>query len=148
MAHPFKEIYVDELDFESITYEQLIELVFTEFVHSQIRQLEELDRTDGASFPSIIEDLLMDDSERWALYGDKALSMIDPEGLWNAVLEACKVLAYPLPSSDGYYRKYFERLYNLSSIMWAKIYKETEKTRSILNLLDYVLCIYKLKYDM
>ena len=45
MAHLFKQIYVDEVDFrETLAYDQLIGLVFTEFVHRQMEQLEELER--------------------------------------------------------------------------------------------------------
>ena len=44
MAHLFKQMYVDEVDFqETLSYDQLIGLVFTEFVHRQMQQLEELE---------------------------------------------------------------------------------------------------------
>ena len=44
MTHLFKQIYVYEVDFrETLAYDQLIGLVFTEFVHRQMQQLEELE---------------------------------------------------------------------------------------------------------
>ena len=44
MAHLFKQMYVDEVDLrETLTYDQLIGIVFTEFVHKQMQQLEELE---------------------------------------------------------------------------------------------------------
>ena len=40
MAHLFDQVYVDEIDFEEpLTLDQLINLIFMEFVHRQILQL-------------------------------------------------------------------------------------------------------------
>ena len=41
MAHLFRQIYVDEIDFEALTVEKVIDLVFTEMVYRKIQQLEE-----------------------------------------------------------------------------------------------------------
>ena len=41
MAHLFKQMYVDEIDFDALTVEKLIDLVFTEMVYRKIQQLEE-----------------------------------------------------------------------------------------------------------
>ena len=44
MAHLFKQIYVDEVDFEeTLILDRLINLIFKVFVHRQIPQLEELE---------------------------------------------------------------------------------------------------------
>ena len=44
MAHLFEQMYVDEVDFrETLDYDQLIGLIFTEFVDRQMQQLEELE---------------------------------------------------------------------------------------------------------
>ena len=40
MAHLFKQMYVDEVDFDSLTIEKLVEPVFTEMVFRKIEQLE------------------------------------------------------------------------------------------------------------
>ena len=45
-------MYVDEIDFDALTVEKLIDLVFTEMVYRKIQQLEEetlakRDQTDG-----------------------------------------------------------------------------------------------------
>ena len=33
MAHLFRQLYVDEIDFEGITQDKLIDLIFTQFLH-------------------------------------------------------------------------------------------------------------------
>lgn len=44
MAHQFEQMYVDEVDFEdTLSPDKLINRPFTEFVHRQIQQLEELE---------------------------------------------------------------------------------------------------------
>ena len=65
---------MDQVDFENMAYVQLIELVFTEFVHQQMKELESCDEdtTDGGLF-SICEDYLAtsDDAKRWSKYAGK-----------------------------------------------------------------------------
>ena len=145
MAHLSKQMYVDEIEFENITYEQLIELVFTEFVHEKIKELEanSKDTTDGGLF-STCKDYVATNSEakRWSKYADKAISMLNLEIVWTTIVEACKVLEYPHPSP--YYRNYFESLDHMPTDVLCKMYSETERTPSIMNLIDYVLCVYKL----
>ena len=41
MAHLFKQMFVNDIDFEAMTIEKLIDLVFTEMVYRKIQQLEE-----------------------------------------------------------------------------------------------------------
>ena len=41
MAHLFRQMYVDEIDYELLTPEKLIDFVFTEMVYRQIQKLEE-----------------------------------------------------------------------------------------------------------
>ena len=46
MAHMFKQMHaVNEIDFETLTVEKLIDLVFTEMVYRKIQQLEEAAQT-------------------------------------------------------------------------------------------------------
>ena len=153
MTHLFKQIYVDEVDFrETLAYDQLIGLVFTEFVHRQMQQLEELEtacvKTEIAHSPwTNMREIcgITDEDDRCVTYADKAISMIDRDDIWRGVLEAFKVLKYPNPSSEG--KRYFLTLFNLSWIAWSRIYSETEGTMSINNLIDYVICVCKLKYQ-
>ena len=52
MAHLFKQMFVDEIDFDALTVEKLIDLVFTEMVYRfnnwKIEEtLAKRDQTDG-----------------------------------------------------------------------------------------------------
>ena len=42
----------------------------------------------------------------------------------------------------------FERIFNLSHIELQSIYSHINRTNSFENLMDYVACIYKLKYQV
>ena len=51
-THLFKQMYEGEIDFDALTVEKLIDLVFTEMVYRKIQQLEEetlakREQTDG-----------------------------------------------------------------------------------------------------
>ena len=91
--------------------------------------------TDGNQWTAMREYCeITDEGKRWLIYADQAISMIDTEDIWRGTVEACKVLKYH-EHSDGY-RRYFDALFNLSWIMWSKMYSETERTMSINNLMD------------
>ena len=52
MAHLFKQMYEDEIDFDALTVEKLVDLVFTEMAYRKIQQFQEetlakRDQTDG-----------------------------------------------------------------------------------------------------
>ena len=93
-------MYVDEVDFrETLAYDQLIGLVFTEFVHRQMKQLEELEtacvktETDHGPWTKMKECCeITDEDDRWLTYADKAISMIDRDDIWRGLLEAFKIL--------------------------------------------------------
>ena len=40
MAHLLRQMYVDEIDFEAVTIEKIVDLVFTETIHDKMHQLE------------------------------------------------------------------------------------------------------------
>ena len=93
MAHLFRQMYVDEIDFEALTIEKLTVLVFTEMVHRKIQQLEKetlakQDQTDGnqwSTFRKCPE--VPDDEERWIAYAERALSLLNHELIWQAMFE-------------------------------------------------------------
>ena len=78
MAHLFKQMYVDEIDFDALTVEKLIDLVFTEMVYRKIQQLEEetlakRDQTDGNQWTRFRECFkMLDNEERWISYAERA----------------------------------------------------------------------------
>ena len=52
MAHLLRQMYVDEIDFEAVTIEKIVDLVFTGMIHDKMLQLEKeelakRDQTDG-----------------------------------------------------------------------------------------------------
>ena len=40
MAHLLRQLYVDEIDFEAVTIEKIVDLVFTGMIHDKMQQLE------------------------------------------------------------------------------------------------------------
>ena len=152
MAHLFKQMYECEIDFDALTVEKLIDFVFTEMVYRKIHQLEEeaaqakQDEDYGrpwTRFRKRIEAL--DDEERWICYAERALDLLDHDVMWKGVVEACKILKYPEPSAI--HRDYFEALFDMTCFAWFQRYSELERTTFINNLIDYVLCVCKLKYN-
>ena len=83
-------MYVDEVDFrETLSYDQLIGLVFTEFVHRQMQQLEELET--ACVKMEISHDAwtkirghceIADEDDEWMSYARRAMLMIDRDDIW------------------------------------------------------------------
>ena len=138
-------------DFDALTVEKRIDLVFTEMVYRKIQQLEEetlakRDQTDGNQWTRFRECFkMLDNEERWISYAERALELLNHDVMWRAIVEACKILKYPEPSAI--HRDYFEALFDMSCFVWFQIYSESERTAFINNLIDYVLCVCKLKYN-
>ena len=97
MAHLFKQMCVDEIDFDALTVEKLIDLVFTEMVYRKIQQLEEetlteRDQTDGNQWTRFRERFkMLDNEERWISYAERPLELLNHDVMWRAVVEACKI---------------------------------------------------------
>ena len=159
MAHLFRQIYVDELDFEALTVEKVIDLVFTEMVYRKIQQLEKetqakqqleketqakQDLTDRSRWRKSVQ--VLDDEERWIRHTERGLALLNHDVIWQGVVEACKILKFPEPSSATR-REYFEALFDVSCFVWFQIYSDFERTAFINNLIDYVFCVCKLKYN-
>ncbi len=148
MAHLFRQLYVDEIDFEGITQDKLIDLILTEFLHRQIHELEELMHCSSELDPwSVRQDCceMMTDDDLWLTNTDQAISMIDCDDVWHSIVEAYKILKYPKPSSEQ--KKYLESLYEMNWHMLKTIYYEFERTLSFKYLMDYTSCTCKLKYQ-
>ena len=106
LAHLFKQMYVDEIDFDTLTIEKLIDLVFTEMVYCKIQQLDEetlakRDQTDGNQWTRFRECFKMvDNEEQWISYAERALELFNHDVMGRGVVEACKILKYPEPSTE------------------------------------------------
>ena len=82
IAHLRRQMYVDEIDFEAVTIEKIVHLVFTEMIHDKMQQLEKeelakQDQTDGnhrSRFKKCPE--LLDHEEHWITYAEQALSLV------------------------------------------------------------------------
>ena len=62
MAHLRRQMYVDEIDFESPAIEKIVDVVFTEMIHDKMQQLEKeelakQDQTDDRFLKSDITSL-------------------------------------------------------------------------------------------
>ena len=151
MAHLFRQMYVDEIDYELFTPEKLIDFVFTEMVYRQIQKLEEetrinQDEIDGNQWSRFGQQVeVLDEEERWVNYAERALAMLNHEVMWKAIVEACKILKYPEPSETQ--RNYFETLFDMSCFLWHQMYSESERTVPLSNLIDYISYVCKLKYN-
>ena len=108
--------------------------------------LTKRDETDGNQWTRFRKRLeVLDDEGRWISYAERALELLNHDVMWEAIVEACKVLKYPEPSAI--HRDYFEALFDMSCFVWFQIYCNIQRTLSINNLIDYVLCVCKLKYN-
>ena len=144
-------MYVNEIDIEVMIVEKMIELVFTEMVYRKIEQLEgatlcKYDETDGnqwTRFRNCIE--VLDDEERCIRYAGRSLELLNYDIMWQGIVEDCKILKYPELSEI--HIDCFESLFDMLCFVWLRMYSETEKTSSINNLIDCVICVCKLKYN-
>ena len=81
MAHLLRQICVDEIDFEAMTVEKIVDLIFTEMIHDKMQQLEKeelakQDQTNGnqwSRFKKCSE--VLDHEERCITYAEHALSL-------------------------------------------------------------------------
>ena len=132
IAHLLRQMYVDEIDFEAVTIEKIVDLVFTEMIHDKMQQLEKeelgkKDQTDGnqwSRFKKCSE--VLDHEGHWITYAEQALSLLNHEVMWQRIVEACKILKYPEPSVM--HRDYFETFFDMSCFIWFQIYSESKRT--------------------
>ena len=77
MAHLFKQMYEGEIDFDALTVEKLIDLLFTEMVYRKTQQLEEetLAKRDQA------------DGNQWTRFR-RRIEMLDHEQQWIIKINA------------------------------------------------------------
>ena len=93
MAHLLKQMYVDEIDFDALTVEKLIDLVFTEMVYRKIQQLEEetlakRDQIDSNQWTRFRECFkMLDNEERWISYAERALKLLNHDVMWRGVVK-------------------------------------------------------------
>ena len=142
MAHLFKQMYVKDIDFEAMTIEKLIDLVFAEMVYRKIQQLEEAtlskkDETDGnqwIKFRKLFE--VLDGEERWIRYSEHALELLNHgDVMWQGIIEGCKILKYPELS-----KIHREALFDMSCFVWFQMFSKL-KEHCLLTILLTILFV-------
>ena len=76
MAHLLRQIYVDEIDFEAVTIEKIVDLVFTEMIMIKCNNLKKRNSQNKTKLMVIIGQSLkcsevLDHEERWITYHDR-----------------------------------------------------------------------------
>ena len=82
---------------------------------------------------------------RWWSLANQARNHIDKEQAWKLILEAFKLL---LNCQDPpiHCRRIFEQAFKRSYLGLDRIYSDIHKTVTFVNLMDYIICIDKIKY--
>ena len=148
MAHLFKQMLVDKIDFQNVTPQEVIDLIFTDHLQRQIQMLIDLQQSTRETDLLLNEDTkdMLSCKEKAWLYSEDAKTMIDRQDLWHSIIEAFKILKYPEPTAES--KLYIEQLYDLPWHVLNTIYLESKRTVSFMYLMDYVNCVCKLKYEM
>jgi hypothetical protein len=144
-GHLFKQMYADEVAFEVLSETDLIDLVFTELLSREIELLKIFYKCtcEEESEPTCLEEMSKDD--RWVTFTEQVINSLDHRYVWQAILEAFKVLKYPNPTSE--HKTYFEQLYGVSCSGQCEIHSKLNITPSVSYLMDYITCVCKLKYE-
>ena len=151
MAHLFRLMY-GAFDLENITVDDLIDIVFTCVMNKKICELERREnknkscRACESNLREVTERQcgVNDGDQRWMMYGDKALRDIREDVMWRIIEETCCILGFSKPSEKQ--EAYFFSLFDMSWVLWAKIFSRLENSARIGRLSDYIVCVCKLKF--
>ena len=127
-------MYVNEIDFETMTAEKLIGLVFTEIYQLEeatLSKKDETDRNQWTKFGKRYE--VLDEEKRWIHYAKHALELLNHDVMWQGIIEACKILKY-LELLEVH-RDFFEALFDMSCVVWFQMFSDTKRALSINNLI-------------
>ena len=139
MAHLFKQMYSDEVANIKRQFTPR-ELITIELIR---RKMEEIEKQKGNPTYST-KKMATDERCRWWNLSDLAKNHIDQEQAWKLIIEAFKLLN----SQDPHIlcRRIFEQTFKLSYLGLHTIYSDIHKTVTFENLMDYIICIDKLRY--
>ena len=132
------------LNFEAMTIEKLINLVFTEMVYCKIQQLEkatlskkdEIGGDQWTKFRKRFE--VFDEEEGWIRYAEHALELLNHDVIWQGIIEACKIRKYPELSEI--HRDHFEALFNVSCFVCFQCFLKL-KEHCLLTILLTILSL-------
>ena len=134
MAHSFKQMYSDNIFNleEQFTPKELTAAITVELIARKIKEIERKDTNTGELCS-------------WWNCCDKAKSHIGKEHIWILIVEAFKILKYEEPPTKC--RNIFEQTFKLSYLTLHTLSTSIEKTFTFKSLIDYLICLYQLKYN-
>ena len=134
MAHSFKQMYSDNIFNleEQFTPKELTAAITVELIARKIKEIERKDTNTGELCS-------------WWNCCEEAKSHIGKEHIWILIVEAFKILKYEEPPAKC--RNIFEQTFKLSYLTLHTLSTSIEKTFTFKNLIDYLICLYQLKYN-
>ena len=147
MAHLFNQIYANNVEFVDIGHDDLISLLYVEFLSKKIQELRRAEEDASVfepwtDFQNCLE--MLTEEDRWFNFANRAVNAINREHFWNGICEAFKFLKYSGPTSSQ--KIYYEKLWKAPWNELMSIYTQTIRPPFFVNLFDYVDCACKLKY--
>ena len=142
MAHLLKQMYSDEVANikRQFTPRELTAVITIELIR---RKMEEIKTQKGNPSYST-KKMVTDERCCWWNLSDHAKYHIDQEQTWKLILEAFQLLIRQDPRILC--QRIFEQTFKLSYLGLHTIYSDIHKTITFENLMDYIICIDKLKY--
>ena len=134
MAHSFKQMYSDNIFNleEQFTPKELTAAITVELIARKIKEIERKDTNTGELCS-------------WWNCCEEAKPHIGKENIWILIVEAFKILKYEEPPTKC--RNIFEQTFKLSYLTLHTLSTSIEKTFTFKNLIDYLICLYQLKYN-
>ena len=134
MAHFFKQMYSDNIFNlkEQFTPKELTAAITVELIARKIKEIERKHANTGELCS-------------WWNSCEEAKSHIGKEHIWILIVEAFKTLKHEEPPAKC--RNIFEQTFKLSYLTLHTLYTSIEKTFTFKNLIDYLICLYQLKYN-
>ena len=144
MTHLFQKMYSDEVQNikNQLTPGELTAAIVIELIK---RKMDEIEMQQGN--PTIPNEKTVTSNERccWWSLADQASNHIDKEHAWKLILEAFK-LHLNRQDPPIHYTRIFEQTFKPSYLGLHTIHSDIHKTVTFVNLMDYIICIDKIKY--
>ena len=116
---------------EQFTPKELTAAITVELIARKIKEIQQHTNTG--------------ESCSWWNCCEEAKSHIGKEHIWILIVEAFKILKYEEPPTKC--RNIFEQTFKLSYLTLHTLSTSIEKTFTFKNLIDYLICLYQLKYN-
>ena len=111
MAHLFNQMHADTVKIEEIDHCDLINLIVVEFLSKMIQELRRSENDESQPDPWTYHENCLEmltEEDRWFLFADRALNVINREHVWHDISEAFKFVKYLGLSQSQ--KMYFEKL--------------------------------------